>query len=165
MSHFKHLFIFPSHHFIGKFHHRLEERTRYFTGPRSGLGGFRSLRMMSNEGEHEIIPCTVDEIEDGWNRLRGYVFDKVSVHEEVELTDRIHTFLQVCAARSTRVPYANHELRGISGGPAIFDEGKYLLREESVGANPHISQHLIDAVRYGLATKKDYQGWLYDSSV
>lgn len=148
------------------FHRRLEEKARYSVGSRSmGPRGYQRLSMMSYDGQHEILTCTVDEIEEDSHRLRGRRFDKVSVHEEVELTDRIHSFLHFYGARATHVHYGNLGSVRIEASPLISDDKMYFVREESVGANPHISEHLLDALRYGLVSKPEFHGLIQNLSV
>lgn len=86
---FKHLFIFPNHRFVESFLRDLEDRTRYTHRP---IGGYRRLSMMNADGEHEIIIGVVNDIRG--DRYRGMNFDKVSIHEAVELTWEIHNFIQ-----------------------------------------------------------------------
>lgn len=90
---FKHLFLFPNHHVLRHFYSQLEERLRYSYGGVDNLSrAHRRFSMWTHEGEHEIILGLVEDIE--WGRFRGMDFDKISIHETVELTWKIHQFVQ-----------------------------------------------------------------------
>lgn len=67
--------------------------------------------MAAHDGQHEITVGSVEEIEYG--RFRGMNFDKVSIHETVELTQEIHEFLRFVLTRN---------LRGFNFDRIIVDE-------------------------------------------
>lgn len=98
--------------------------------------------MWNHDGEHEITLALVHDIEG--DRFRGRYFDKVSIHEAVELTHHIHTFVQLCVARTSRALYES-----------LYSEDNLKRRSISSSNNPYLPDGYIEE----LPRKKTEEVW------
>jgi hypothetical protein len=131
---FKHLFIYRHRRDVYEFIYGLEQRTMYAFGSSTYKTGHNRISIWRRDGEHEIIFATVDEIRN--DRHRGLYFDKVSIHETVELTREIHEFLQMnCARQYMGMKFVVDR--------NLKDNEMYFMRE------PEMNPYLVDAL-YGL---------------
>lgn len=126
----------------------------YMAQPSDMKMAYRRLTMMGYDGEHEITVGTVQDVETG--RFRGMNFDKVSIHEAVELDWRLHDFIQMQTYRT---------MRGMrfAVDPRMKEDEMYFLNE-----GPWIEEmrrrddDRLDAMRYLLGsfpvTMPEYKG-------
>lgn len=101
--------------------------------------------MWSHDGEHEITLALVHDIEA--DRFRGRHFDKISVHEAVELTHRIHIYIQTCVARTSRALYGSLGFRGVEASHIVFDGAENLFLPP--GFVDEVSRRQRDSLIYG----------------
>lgn len=108
---YKHLWIFSNHHQVRYFWGSLYSKMVY-QDPHSRNSRARNrLTFNASDGQHEITVLTIHDIEH--HMLRGQHFDKVSIHETVELNWELHHAIQMATIRS---------LRGMGFDRIIIDE-------------------------------------------
>lgn len=157
---FSHLWIRRNHRSIRDFLHRLEEKSRYTSGPLAG--GFRALSVWNQDGQHDVTFTTPDEVENHSDRLRGRYFDKVSIEEGIELTWSMHNFLQLCAGRSNRALYGSLGPLGIEVDERVAHDKIRFLFEESVAL---MSRRLSSEIYASDPLASDYRGLISRLSV
>lgn len=147
MTAFRHLFLFPNHNIARDFYRRIEEKARHLYAPVESHRASLRLTMSGYDGQHEISVGVVQDIES--DRFRGRYFDKISIHETVELTFDIHRFVQIYVGRSSHGLYGGLEPPRILVDEQVPPDRMYFLNSGFVDEELRTSP-MTDAFRYGL---------------